>query len=149
MEEFQRIIKELILQFQELSTLEQEMICAAKEKRIASIEERMIKEQAAAMRLRSLDRAREHAQKEMGYEKCTFREMLEQMPTDERMAMQEIYEQFRKEVHTYQEIHKDLRVLLQLNLRRIREEVGNQELEGYSGEGDAFSATKHQANYRV
>jgi cell fate regulator YaaT (PSP1 superfamily) len=149
MEEFQRIIKELILQFQELSTLEQEMICAAKEKRIASIEERMIKEQAAAMRLRSLDRAREQAQKEMGYEKCTFREMLEQMPMHERMALREIYEQFRKEVHTYQEVHKDLRTLLQLNLRRIREETGNQEFGGYSGEGDAFSSTKHQANYRV
>ncbi|CUX49609.1 hypothetical protein [Clostridium sp. C105KSO13] len=128
MNEFQEAIQKMILLFRDLTAIESKMLEAAREKRIGLLENYMTKEQAFIMQLKALEREKDKAQTEAGYQKMSFREILEVLSEEKRGRFLPLFRELSREVQMFQETHEDLTMIVTVNLRQI-----NKRLDGTEG----------------
>lgn len=149
MNEFQEVIQKLILLFQELTSLESKMLSAAREQQIAVLESHMIKEQASIMQLRGLEKEKDRIQAEAGYAGMSFHEILEVLDEEEKTRFLPLFDEMSRTMQMFQEVHEDLTVIMEVNLRQINKKIDNAKGQTYT-EGRADSAgLKNMTNRRV
>lgn len=150
MNDFGRVIKDLIGVFKELTEVESRILQAAEQKRAAVIEECMVKEQAAVMRLRGLEKEKDRVQAAAGYEGLTFRDILNRAEDDEKSLLLPLFDELSREVQMFQEIHEDTVMLIELNLRQIKRISEQATGQIYSdGRDDISAGFRHMTNKRV
>lgn len=123
MEEFSHfidIIKDFILLFDSLISIEQTKLDAAVKNRVSFVEDCMNKEQAAILRLRGLEQKREQAQRELGMEHLKFREILDRVPPDVHEALKPLFDQLSEQVRTFQSVSDSAKDMIELNLHVIQ-----------------------------
>ena len=76
MDEFKKIIEQLISVFQQLTKIEHVKLDAAAGKHVGTVEDCVTQQQALLLRLRGLEQSREREQKKAGYEGLQFRQIL-------------------------------------------------------------------------
>jgi Mg2+ and Co2+ transporter CorA len=148
MQEFQDIIRRLILLFRELTGIESKMLEAARAQRMAELESLMIKEQASVMQLRGLEKEKDRIQELNGYGGMRFQQMLETMDETEKEQMLPLFDEMSRAVQMFQEIHENLTVLMQVNLRQIDKVINDPEGQIYSGQRNGSDGLKHMTNQR-
>lgn len=150
MNDFGRVIKELICVFKELTEMESRMLQAAEQKRAAMIEEYMIKEQAVVMQLRGLEKEKDRVQAAAGYEGMTFRDILNRCEADEKSILLPLFDELSRAVQIFQEVHEDTVMLIELNLRQIKRISEQATGQIYSdGREDISAGFRHMTNKRV
>ena len=132
MNEFQEVIQKLILLFRDLTAIESKMLEAARGEHIGLLENYMTKEQAFIMQLKGLEKEKDKAQAEAGYKRMSFREMLEAQGEEERARFLPLFEELSREVQMFQEVHEDLTVIMEVNLRQINKKLDDTEGHIYS-----------------
>lgn len=149
MNEFQEVLQKLILLFQELTSLESKMLNAAREQQIAVLESHMIKEQAFIMQLRGLEKEKDRIQAEAGYAGMSFHEILEVLDGEENARFLPLFDEMSRTMQMFQEVHEDLTVIMEVNLRQINKKMSDAKGQTY-GESRAGSAgPKNMTNRRV
>ena len=132
MNEFQEVIQKLILLFRDLTAIESKMLEAARGEHIGLLENYMTKEQAFIMQLKGLEKEKDKAQAEAGYKRMSFREILEAQGEEERARFLPLFEELSREVQMFQEVHEDLTVIMEVNLRQINKKLDATEGHIYS-----------------
>lgn len=150
MNDFQKVIRDLIFVFKELTEIETKILQAAEQKRVAVIEEYMVKEQAVVMRLRGLEQEKHRVQTENGYEELSFQEILNKVEEKERKLLLPLFDEMSREVQIFQEVHEDTVRLIEVNLRQIKRFSEHSNGQIYSGGREETSAgLRHMTNKRI
>lgn len=113
------IIKEFIRLFESLISIEQKKLDAAVKNRVSFVEDCMNKEQAAVLHLRGLEQKREQAQKQLGMENLTFRQILEKVPSDVEIILRPMFEQLSTQIRTFQALSESAKESIEVNLHMI------------------------------
>lgn len=121
--DFILIIKDLIQLFGALTEVEQTKLNAAVENKISFVEECMKKEQAAVLRLRGLDQRREKAQKELGLEGASFREILEQVSEEEEKELRPLFQELSDKLSRFQSVSDSAKDIIEVNLHTIKKQL--------------------------
>lgn len=121
--DFILIIKDLIQLFGALTEVEQTKLNAAVENKISFVEECMKKEQAAVLRLRGLDQRREKAQRELGMEGASFREILEQVSQEEEKELRPLFQELSDKVSRFQSVSDSAKDIIEVNLHTIKKQL--------------------------
>ncbi len=124
---FIEIIEEFIQLFDELIPVEQEKLDAAIKNRITFVEECMNKEQAAVLKLRGLEQKRENAQKALGMEAFTFRQILEQVPEDTARTLRPLFDRLSEQVAAFRSISGSAKDIIEVNLHTIQASLAAEE----------------------
>ncbi len=150
MEQFQKIIRDLIALFEEHMPLEQRKLEAIQHDDVAGVEECMKQEQALTLKLRGLDRKRESIQKELGWEGKSFREIVEEVPAEDRQALRELFGQLTSIVTVFSETNKEAMTAMEVHLRDMQRVMKIKSNEGaYGPEGNSAAADRNLTNRRV
>lgn len=149
MNEFQEVIQKLILLFQDLTTLENKMLNAAKDQHIAVLEGHMMKEQALIMQLRGLEREKDRIQAGAGYANMSFHEILEALDGEEKIRFLSLFDEMSRTMQMFQEVHEDLTMIMEVNLRQINKKIDDAKGQTYTEGGIDSASLKNMTNRRV
>lgn len=150
MNDFQKVIRDLIFVFKELTEIETKILQAADQKRVSVIEEYMVKEQAAVMHLRGLEQEKDRVQAAAGYEGLSFQEILNKVEEKERKLLLPLFDEMSREVQVFQEVHEDTVRLIEVNLRQIKRFSEHASGQIYSGgREEASTGLRHMTNKKV
>ena len=155
MEDFQKVLMEIILFVQDLTAVEQEKFDAATHNNILVIEECIKKEQALLLRSKGLEQKREQLLKAMGAEKMTLRQLMDSVSAMEKSQLTPICQQLDTHLAEYQKVYKKTKTVIEANLHRI--DAGLESLTGkplentvaYSDHGEKITNKKGFTSRRV
>ena len=116
---FKAAMQEMIDFFEEFQALEQEKLDAVSRNDIIYLEECMKKEQAEILKLRSLERKQIQAQKELGFENATFKEIITLVPKEESAELEIMYEQLSNSLEIFKSTTEGIRKKIELNMYAI------------------------------
>lgn len=123
--QFIDVIKEFNELFDTLIPIEQKKLDAAVKNQVSFVEECMNKEQAAILRLRGLEQRREQAQKLLGMEELTFRQILEKAPEDVQSVLKPLFDTLSRQVQTFQSVTESSKDIIEVNLHNIQNSLSN------------------------
>lgn len=126
---FIEIIKEFIQLFEALVSVEQTKLDAAVNNKVSFVEECMNKEQAAVLKLKGLEQKREDAQKTLGFEDFTFRQILEHVPEDVHSELSPLFDQLSGLVQSFQSVSDSAKDIIELNLHMIQSAIVSREAD--------------------
>lgn len=149
MDEFKKVIRDLITLFRQFIKIEETKLNAATGKHVATLEDCVTQEQALLLRLRGLEQSRERAQKKAGYEGLQFREILERVPDDEREELYELFDELSREVQMFREINEDANQILQTNLYAIEKALKKKTSGLYNEKGKNETEARHMTNRKA
>lgn len=130
MNDFIAVIEDMIQLFQDLVSVEQVKLEAAKKNRVTYVEDCMNKEQAAILKLRGLDKKREDCQEQLGMKGDTFQQILSKVSEDDsRNRLKELFDRLSRQVRLFQEISDAARTMIELNLHMIDKAIQNSQRE--------------------
>ena len=135
MEELMKVFSETIQFIDEITEVENKKFQAALKNNIAAVDECMKKEQVLLLKLRGIDKKREAAQKALGYENMTFRQIIEKAPESDKKKLTEIFNSIEQKLKKYKESFSNAHNAIELNLHRI-----NKKLESLNA-ADKFNRT--------
>ena len=124
---FIETIKEFIQLFEALVSVEQTKLDAAVNNKVSFVEECMNKEQAAVLKLKGLEQKREAAQKELGLEGLTFRQILENVPENVRSELSPLFDRLSELVQNFQSVSDSAKDIIELNLHMIQSAMVSKE----------------------
>lgn len=130
------VIKEFLRLFESLISIEQTKLDAAVKNRVSFVEDCMNKEQAAILHLRGLEQKREQAQKELGMEGLTFREILEKAPSDVEDVLRPMFDRLSGQIRTFQTLSESAKESIEVNLHMIQLASNPAEKGTYSHDGN-------------
>lgn len=148
MHNFVKVIEELIELFKQLIPLEEKKLEASKDNNIMVIEDCMVKEQAAILKIRGLEQEREKLQEAMGAAGLKFREILDRFP-EEAEVLQPLFSELNTQIQVFQEINDGANAVLKTNIYNIEQVIHFKESGIYSGTGEAANAGQHFTNRKV
>lgn len=122
---FIELIKEFILLFDMLISVEQKKLDAAIENKVSFVEECLNKEQAAVLQLRGLEKRREAEQKKLGMENFTFRQILAEVPAETASVLQPLFDQLSGQVRTFQSVSDSAKDIIEVNLHKIQSSLAS------------------------
>ncbi len=125
---FIEIIKEFIQLFEALVSVEQTKLDAAVNNKVSFVEECMNKEQAAVLKLKGLEQKRENAQKELGLEGLTFRQILEKVPENVQSELSPLFDRLSELVQSFQSVSDSAKDIIELNLHMIQSAIVSKEV---------------------
>nr|WP_288830217.1 flagellar export chaperone FlgN [uncultured Clostridium sp.] len=129
MNDFIEVIEDMIQLFQDLVSVEQVKLEAAKKNRVTYVEDCMNKEQAAILKLRGLDKKREDCQERLGMKGDTFQQILSKVSEDDgHNRLKELFERLSRQVRLFQEISDGARTMIELNLHMIDKAIQNSQV---------------------
>ncbi len=126
MEEYKRLLKEMINVFNELTSIASVKLESASKNRVATVEECMKKEQPIVMKLRGLEQKREQVQAKLGYEGMQFKQIVAVVNPETREELLPVYEGLSRAIQMFQEINEDVEQMIRLNLREIDKALDRQ-----------------------
>lgn len=129
---FVETIKELIQLFEALVSVEQTKLDAAVNNKVSFVEECMNKEQAAVLKLKGLEQKREDAQKALGFEDLTFRQILERVPEDVHSELSPLFDQLSEQVRSFQSVSDSAKDIIELNLHMIQSSMASKEAASHA-----------------
>lgn len=135
MDEFRKIIEDLIALFRDLTALESVKLNAGRNQQISAIEECITKENTFILRLKGLDKAREQQQEALGFSGLSFQEILEKVPLEEQEILLPLFDTLSREIQMFQEISEDTSRIIQVNLRQISKEIKARQGQIYQSTG--------------
>lgn len=148
MQEFIDIIEQLIQLFKDLIPIEEKKREAAQVNNISHVEECMVKEQSAILKLRGLEQERERILKDMGIAGVAFREMIEQCP-EHAERLQPLFSELAIQIQIFREISEGADVVIRTNLNQIENTIKMKESGIYSESGEPITPEKHFTNCKV
>lgn len=150
MKQFEQVIHEMIRVFDQFLPLEREKLQAVSENNLTLLEDCMNREQAVVLKLRGLERKREDAQKQLGWQGKTFREIIELVPGEKQTEYRHLFEQLTHSMNMFQEANDSAMDTIAVNLRRIDNTLKRKDPEGttYSQDG-TIQESKPLTNRRV
>lgn len=149
MDEFKKIIGDLIRLFRQLIKIEEVKLNAAAGKHVATLEDCVTQEQALLLRLRGLEQSREKAQAKAGYGGLLFREILEKAPDSERESLYELFDELSREVQMFREISEDTNQILQTNLHMIQKALNKKTGDVYNEKGKSETELRHMTSRKA
>lgn len=149
MDEFKKIIEQLIALFRQLTKIETVKLNAVAGRHVGTVEDCVTQQQALLLKLRGLEQARERAQKKAGYEGMRFRQILEQVPDDEREEMFDLFDGLSREIQMFREVNEDANQLLRTNLHSIDKALRQKAGNTYNGDGRSETNVRHITSRRV
>ncbi|MCP1109153.1 hypothetical protein M2145_000429 [Lachnospiraceae bacterium PF1-21] len=126
MNKLKEAIQALSEQFRKISKIEEEIMEAVAANKLSQVEQGIIREQSAVMKLRGLERIKDQALDECGYEGFSFTQILEKMDVSSRKEFIPIFEELSTEIQIFSRIHEDTGTLLQVKLRHLNNMTTNQ-----------------------
>lgn len=136
--DFKTVVGNLIALIEEFNQLETEKLKAVQQNRVTFVEEAMKKEQAAIMKLRGLDKKREAIQKDLGWERLTFQQILSQVTVVEKEELEPLFEQLSGRVQTFDNTRDCAQKALEISLHHINTAIAKKAAEGnraYTSDG--------------
>lgn len=124
--DFINIINAFIQLFDELIPTEQKKLDAAVDNKVIIVEDCMNKEQAAILKMRGLEQQREQAQKDLGMDGFTFRQILEASPEEHADVLKPLFDRLSQQVTMFQSISESAREMIELNLHTIQSSLAKQ-----------------------
>lgn len=136
--DFKTVVGDLIALIGEFDQLETEKLKAVQQNRVTFVEEAMKKEQAAIMKLRGLDKKREAIQKDLGWERLTFQQILSQVTVVEKEELQPLFDQLSGGVVQFNDTRDNAQKALEISLHHINGAIARkaaEESRAYSSDG--------------
>lgn len=124
--EFTELLHHLLELFDRLIPLEQSKLEAVSQNRVSRLEEIIKREQADILSMRGLDQKRVRIQEKLGWKDLTFREILEQLPPDQRPQIQILFDELSSRVRTFQSVTDSSRSIMEVNLHNIEKLIAAQ-----------------------
>ncbi len=135
MEKFRKVITDLTDLFHQLIGIEQVKLRAVSTHQVAMVEECMNKEQALLLKLRGLELERERAQEKAGFGGMRFREILEQVSSEEREALLPLFEGLSQAIQMFKNVNSDANTALATNLHMVEKVLDMKNGGVYDGKG--------------
>lgn len=148
MDEFKKIIEQLISLFQQLTKIERVKFEAAAGNHVGTVEDCSTQQQALLLKLRGLEQARERAQKKAGYEGMQFRQILENCPDSEREELFQLFDGLSREIQMFQEVNDGANQILKMNLHMIDKALRSKTGKIYNSDGKDDNV-RHMTSRRV
>ena len=104
MEQLMKVFSQTIQFIDEITEVENIKFQAALKNNIAKVDDCMKQEQVLLLKLRGLDKKRDAAQKALGYENLTFKQIIEKAPESDKEKLNEIFNYIEKKLKLYKEI---------------------------------------------
>ena len=149
MDEFKKIIEQLISVFQQLTKIEHVKLDAAAGKHVGTVEDCVTQQQALLLRLRGLEQSREREQKKAGYEGLQFREILERCPDSELEGLFQLFDSLSREIQMFREVNADSNEILKTNLHMIDKALRTKTGKTYNSNGKDETNVRHMTSRRV
>ena len=149
MNEFAKIIEDLLVLFRELTALESIKLNAGRTDQVSAVEECMTKEQSLVMRLKGLEQAREKKQEELGFGGMRFQEILEHISGADRERFLGLFDSLSREIQMFQEVSEDAARIIEVNIRRLDREIQRREGRLYENSGKEQTEEKHMTDRSV
>lgn len=150
---FAGLMKEFIEFLDTLIPLEQDKLNATVKNRVSLVDDYMHKEQAAVMRLKGLEQKREAEQKLLGFEGCSFRQILEKVPDADAAILKPLFDRMDSQVHIIQSLNKNIQDAIEVNLRVIELNLAGDSsgkaTYSASGQKDEKGNTRHFSSRSV
>lgn len=146
MEELKKIILELIQVFKELQPTEKTKMAAAAGYNVVALEEAMKKEQAAVLQLKGLDQKREALLSANGWSGRTFRQILEELPEEEKKQLYPLFLELEREIRMFSSINEDTNEIIRTNLHVV-ENMAEGSL--YNGQGTEPEEKRHYTDRKA
>ena len=148
MRDFIKVIEGLIELFRQLTPLEEKKMEAAKENNVVFIEDCMVKEQAAILKLKGLENEREKIQEKLGMKGLTFREILEKFP-EEAESLRPLFSELTTQIQMFQEINDGANSVIKTNLHQIESAIRLKDGGIYSETGMPAKPEQHFTNRKA
>ena len=149
MDEFKKVIRQLIDLFGQLTKIERVKLDGAAGKHIGTVEDCVTQQQALMLRLRGLEQARERAQEKAGYGGMQFRDILAKVPDSEREELYQLFDELSRKIQMFQEVNEDTNKILRTHLysidKALREKTGNT----YKVDGKNDTNVRHMTSRRA
>lgn len=150
MEEFMKVIRETIQLFHDFLPLEETKLKHVQEQNLSGLENCMTQEQAVVMKLRGLENKRAAAQKKLGWEGKTFREILDLVPEDRKGEFSALYEQLTLSMNVFRETNDSAMKTVKVHLRQIDKAIESKKGDGtYSPDGQPPKTESYLTNQKV
>lgn len=127
--DFIKIIVELIQFFDELIQTENEKLEAISKNNVFKLEDCMKKEQVSILKLKGLDKKRESIQSDLSFDNLSFREILSRLDISEKSKLNPLFRQLEEKVHFYNNISQSAKTAIEVNIHTIDKKISllNQE----------------------
>ncbi len=149
MDEFKKVIEQLISLFRQLTKIERVKLNAVAGNHVGTVEDCVTQQQALLLKLRGLEQARERAQAKAGYAGMQFREILGKVPDDEREELYQLFDGLSREIQMFQEVNEDANQILRTNLHMIDKTLRDKTGNTYNGEGKSETKIRHMTSRRA
>lgn len=149
MDEFKKVIGQLITLFCQLTKIEQVKLKGAAGNHVGTVEDCVTQQQALLLKLRGLEQARERAQAKAGYAGMQFREILTKVPDSEREELYQLFDELSREIQMFREVNEGTNQVLRTNLHMIDKTLRDKTGNIYNGEGKSATNVRHITSRRV
>lgn len=148
---FEKVIRQLIELFDRIIPLEQSKLEAVSQKKVELLEEIIKKEQAEVMTLRGLDQKRERIQAELGWKDLTFRNILKEVPEEQQLELQGLFDELSERVTTFQTVTESSKTMIEVNLHAINQMMAGRTggTQTYKEDGSVEAGTAHFTDRRI
>lgn len=152
MEELMTILQETNHCLLEVTDVEQRKYEATLKNNVVSVEDCMKEEQVLLLKLKGLDKKREKVLQTFGKEDATFREVIEDLPEDQKIPLESLFQQMQTNLKKYKEVERNARSALEFHLHEIDKKL--EKMQGskgsvYEGHGKVKQPTKSFTSRRV
>lgn len=150
MDKFKKVIRDLIMLFEEYLPLEQQKLKAVQVDDVATVESCMTQEQALMLKLRGLDQKRVTIQRELGWEDKSFSQIVELVSDEEKPEMQKLFDDLNRAVSVFQDTNENAMTAMAVHLREIEKIIRIKDPEGrYSQQGNTVQKERPMTSRRV
>lgn len=149
MQEFKKIIEELIQLFQELSVVEQDKFNATAKNRITFVEDCMNQEQVLILKLRGLEKRRENEMQKLGFFGKSFREILELVTVEQKAELEPLFHELSDKIKAFKQINDEASKLIEVNLHKINKQVAAAGGTAYGEKGQQVKNIQHFTSRKI
>lgn len=146
MDDFIKIIVELIQFFEELIQTENEKLDAISKNNVFKLEDCMKKEQVSILKLKGLDKKRETIQSDLSFGNLSFREILSKVDASQKSRLEPLFRQLEEKVSFYNGISQSAKTAIELNIHNIDKKLATLKKENpshiYSNNGTMANSNR-------
>ncbi len=117
--DFFNIVLSLIELLEHLLPIEKDKLKAVTSNNLDALNNCMKNEQAHVLKLKGLDKKREQIQADLGYEKLTFKEILDRLPSDQKEEGKRLFTALQGATSQFNEVNDSIKTALDVNMHLI------------------------------
>ena len=135
--EFFSLMDKHIALYTELFELEDAKLQDINKNNYKALDDYVKKEEALVLRVRGMESTREKFLKENGLDGLKMKEIIEQLPTEQKAHGQEIYEKFSKIVNKVNAVNKKSMFISEIRMHNLQKAIAKAEHKGEQPTGVA------------